>query len=78
MTRIEYERRRRAWTQTDLAYHARSTQSQISLFERRVLLPSERTLEKLARALGVRPEGLLESVSEVELVAVHEFAATPR
>ena len=48
------------------------------MFERRVMLPSERTLEKLARALGVRPEGLLESVSEVELVAVHEFAATPR
>ena len=75
MTRLEYERRRRAWNQTELGYHARLSQSQVSLFERRVMLPSAWTLEKIARALGVKPEGLLATVSEAELASLREITA---
>ncbi len=72
MTRIELERRERGWNQTVLAYHAQITQSEVSLIERRRLSPSPRYMQRIARALNLPVNtlldevgGLTESLSEV-------------
>lgn len=62
MTRIEYERKRRGWNQTVLAFHAQLTQSDISLIERRRFIPTENYIERIARALGADSDGLLDEV----------------
>ncbi len=62
MTRLEYERRRRGWTQTVLAFHARLTQAEISRMERGWLIPTRTIQDRLARALGVDAAGLVEPV----------------
>jgi transcriptional regulator with XRE-family HTH domain len=54
--RIREERQRLGWTQTDLAYHSRVSNAEISRIESGRLKPSLGQLERLARALGVRPE----------------------
>jgi transcriptional regulator with XRE-family HTH domain len=55
-----YELRvQRGWTQTQLARLAGITGNQVSNIEREVtLLPNVETVERLARAFGVRPEEL--------------------
>jgi len=58
MTRIRDERKRRGWNQTDLAYFARVSQAEISRIESGKLKPSPGQLERLGRALGVRPDEL--------------------
>ena len=63
MTRLELERRRRRWNQTALAYHSQTTQGEISRIERRQLIPTHTYAERLARALGVPEDDLLDEVS---------------
>lgn len=63
LTRLEFERRRRCWTQTDLAYHVRLHQGQISLIECGRRPPTEEEAARIGHVLGVRPESLLEPVS---------------
>jgi|SoiMetStandDraft_5_1073268.scaffolds.fasta_scaffold3124348_1 transcriptional regulator with XRE-family HTH domain len=61
MTRLQEERRRRGWTQLDLAYHARVQPSEISKIENGRLRPYPGQLARLARVLGViEPDALLE------------------
>lgn len=62
MTRVEYERRRRGWTQTELAFHARLHQGEISRIECRRIIPTHLYRERLSRALGVAEEDLLDEV----------------
>ncbi len=69
MTRIEFERRRRGWNQTALAYHARLGQCDVSRIERRMLILTPRIAERLAGALGLNPDSLLDEVSAQEIVA---------
>ncbi|MGH9322583.1 MAG: helix-turn-helix domain-containing protein [Vicinamibacteria bacterium] len=69
MTRLEYERRRRRWNQTELAFHSRLTQSEISQIERRRLIPSPTYAERLGRALGLAPSGLLDEVASERTAA---------
>lgn len=49
-------RLQKRWTQTDLSYHSRVSASEISKIESGRLKPSLGQIERLARALGVRPE----------------------
>jgi transcriptional regulator with XRE-family HTH domain len=53
---IKEERTRRGWTQTDLAYHSRLSAAEISRIESGRLKPSKGQIERIARALGVKPE----------------------
>ena len=53
MTRIEYERRRRGWAQTQLAFHARRSQSVVSLIERRRMTPTLAFAARRAWTLGI-------------------------
>jgi transcriptional regulator with XRE-family HTH domain len=53
---IREERNKRGWTQVDLSYHSRVPASEISKIECGRLKPSLGQLERLARALGIRPE----------------------
>ncbi len=64
MTRLEHERRRRRWNQTRLAYHARLAQSDISLIERRRLIPTPAVVNRIARALKLQPETILDDVAQ--------------
>ena len=63
MTRLEFERRRRGWNQVSLAYHARLGQGDISMIERRRLMPTPRIVARLAQAVDVQPESLLDEVT---------------
>jgi transcriptional regulator with XRE-family HTH domain len=62
MTRLEAERRRRGWTQTELGCYARLAQSEVSRLERRRALPAPSHAERLATLLGIPPGALLEEV----------------
>ena len=65
MTRLQHERRRRGWTQLDLAYHARVQPSEISKIENGRLRPYPAQLTRLARALGViEPDTLLKETAQ--------------
>jgi transcriptional regulator with XRE-family HTH domain len=58
---IKQERQRKGWTQTDLSYHSRVSASEISKIENGRLKPSLGQIERIARALGVRPEQISKS-----------------
>lgn len=62
MTRLEMERRRRGWSQTELAYLARMHQPDVSAAEtgRKALPPGY--ARRLARVLGVPAADLLDDV----------------
>ena len=62
MTRLEYLRRQRGWTQIDLAYHARVTNAEISRIERRQAMPYPGPAARLAQTLGVCANELLDEV----------------
>jgi transcriptional regulator with XRE-family HTH domain len=62
MTKLEFERRRRGWTQTTLAFYARGTQADISSMECRRLIPTPRVAARYAHALGIAPSELLDEV----------------
>lgn len=64
MTRLEFERRHRGWNQTELAYHAQITQSEVSLIETRRLAPTLHRASRLGQALGIAPEELLDEAAE--------------
>jgi len=64
MTRMRAERRRRRWTQTDLAYHCRLSAADISRVETGRLQPSAAYRERIGRALGVPAAQLLDEVTE--------------
>ncbi len=66
MTKMERERRRREWNQTELAFHSRLAQADISRIERRRVIPTPTYLERIARALGLLPEEVLEEVPAEE------------
>ena len=62
MTRLEQERRRRQWTQTDLAARAKMGQSDISLLESgKIVYIGRKRLARLARVLGISAGALLAS-----------------
>ena len=74
MTCLELARRVRGWTQRELGEHpkVRIHQSFISQLERGAGLPSPDQRQRLARALGVPPDNLLDPVSEARLPVTTE------
>ena len=69
MLRLKAERLKRGWTQNVLAYHARVQPAEISRFERGHARPYPGQAERLARALELTPDSLLDSVQAVEALA---------
>jgi ribosome-binding protein aMBF1 (putative translation factor) len=70
VTYLEYARRQRGWSQTDLG-HQRLVgihQTFISGMERGVHVGTPEQRERLARVLGVAPDLLLTQVPEVQLL----------
>ena len=63
VTRLEFERRRRGWSQTELAFYAQMHQPDVSRFERQLQRPSPERRERLSRVLGVAPDELLDEVA---------------
>jgi transcriptional regulator with XRE-family HTH domain len=72
MILIEAERRNRRWSQTVLAFHAETTQGEISKFERGLLRPRPATAARLSRVLGVPADALLREVHNPAPVASEE------
>lgn len=72
MTNLEYVRRTRGWTQSQLGRlrTVRISPSFIGLCEQRRGIPNDDQRERLARALDLRPELLLEEVAIVGAVPV--------
>jgi transcriptional regulator with XRE-family HTH domain len=62
MLRIKWERLRREWSQEQLGAMAQLSATDISKIERRFLSPYPEQRQRLAKALGIRPEELLEEV----------------
>ena len=62
MTRIEAERKRRGWTQTELAFFAQMHQPDVSRIERGIQKPTADRRQRLSRVLGVPPDRLLDEV----------------
>ena len=60
---IREERQKRGWTQIDLAYHSRVNPAEISRIENGKLKASPGQLQRIARALGIRPEQIQASAS---------------
>ena len=71
--RIRLERLRLGWTQKRLAEAARSTQANISIYERGEKLPRPTTLVRLAETLGVPLESLAVDLESDEM---KEFRST--
>jgi transcriptional regulator with XRE-family HTH domain len=55
---IKDERIKKGWTQTDLSYFSRVPAAEISRIECGRLKPSAGQLERLAKALKIKPEQL--------------------
>lgn len=62
MLKIKSERLRRGWTQTDLAYHSRVQPAEISRIERGQARPYPGQAARLAKALKLSPDELLQPV----------------
>jgi transcriptional regulator with XRE-family HTH domain len=69
MIRLRYERLRRKLTLQELGYKAKVQASEISKFERGLLLPYPGQRKRLARAIGCAPEELLEEVGDADTAA---------
>ena len=64
MKRLSAERRRFGWSRAELARRAGMNAGTVSLIETGRLLPYPSQLAKIAGALGISAEGLLDEVSD--------------
>jgi transcriptional regulator with XRE-family HTH domain len=62
MLRIKAERLKRGWRQEDLGFYARMAGADVSRIETGRLQPYPTQVARLAKALGLKPEELLEEV----------------
>lgn len=60
--RIKAERLKRGWRLDDLAHFSRVSAADISRIENGRLIPYESYTRRLAEALGIRPDELMEEV----------------
>ena len=60
--KVKAERLKRNWNQTDLAFFARMSSSDVSRIETGRMIPYSTHAERLAKALGIHPDELLEEV----------------
>jgi len=60
--KVKAERLKRNWNQTDLAFFARMSPSDISRIETGRMVPYSAHAQRLAKALGIHPDELLEKV----------------
>ena len=65
--RLAVERKRRGWSQSELARRSGVHSTSISLIEGRRFVPGTAQLEKLRVALGVRPQDARRLLEEVEV-----------
>ncbi len=64
MTNLEHARRRQGLTQTAAAARSSLNQCQVSAIERGRMIPTSEQRERLARALRIPAESLLDEVEE--------------
>jgi transcriptional regulator with XRE-family HTH domain len=64
MLRVRFERLRRGWNQTALAFHAGMSVTDVSRVETGRLRPYPKQLQRLATALEIEASKLLEQVDE--------------
>ena len=60
--KVKAERLKRNWSQTELAFFARMSSSDVSRIETGRMIPYSTHAQRLAKALGIRPDELLEEV----------------
>ena len=64
MLRLKFERKRKGWNQTALAYHAKISVSDVSRIETGRFRPYDNQLKKLSRVLGVSAAELMKEVRQ--------------
>lgn len=64
MLKLKAARLAKGWTQRDLAFYARLSEADISKLERGWHKPFPAQAARLAKALGLRPDELLEEVPD--------------
>jgi transcriptional regulator with XRE-family HTH domain len=69
MSKMKAERLRRHWSQTQLAARAALSTSDVSKFESGRMNPYPVQARRLAKALGLRPDELLECADEPQHAA---------
>lgn len=62
MLRLEFERRKRGWTQTELAYQASMTAADISRYEKGRMKPYDSHILRLSMVFDITPNKLMEEV----------------
>jgi len=73
MVRMKVERLKLRWTQQDLGYHARVPASDVSRIESRRMRPYPRHAARLAQALKLTQEELLEEIEGEEHACHAEY-----
>jgi ribosome-binding protein aMBF1 (putative translation factor) len=71
MVKMRAERQRRGWNQTVLAFRAKVALADVSKFETRRATPYPGQRKRLARALNLDPETLLDEVTEISTPAAY-------
>jgi ribosome-binding protein aMBF1 (putative translation factor) len=62
MTKMEYERHRRGWNQTELAFRSKVSVADISKIERGWMKPFPGYAKRLSKALGISADELTKEV----------------
>lgn len=75
MLMLEYRRRERRWTQSQVAQLVRIGQPVISLIEQGRFIPTPDQLARLGRALDIPPDDVLKPIAVVETVGEPGSAA---
>jgi transcriptional regulator with XRE-family HTH domain len=78
MLRLTIERKRRNWTQNELARRSGVNATSISLIEGRRFVPGPTQIEKLRVALGVRAADAERLLEEIVVEPLTEGAAAAR
>jgi transcriptional regulator with XRE-family HTH domain len=78
LIRLAIERKRRGWTQGELARRSGLHSTTISLIEGRRFVPGAAQIEKLRAAFGVRPDDAERLLEQIEVEPLTEVVPAAR